>query len=110
VVGPIQLNASTGQIDLQLNPTNSEVDLTELSGLDAHGDTLDPSQEVTTDEMWIHVPADPATGGINISAESTEYGYTGRLITPDPDAQRRFQNIVVVEQPSHQATSKTELQ
>ena len=109
VLGPIQLNASTSQIDLELNPTNSEVDLTELSVLDANGDTLDTSQEVTTDEMWIHVPADTATGGINISAESTEYGYTGRLITPEPDAQRRFQTIVVVDQTSHQATSELEL-
>src|SRR5699024_10791562 len=66
-LGPIQLNASTSQIDLELNPTNSEVDLTELSVLDANGDTLDTSQEVTTDEMWIHVPAETATGGINIS-------------------------------------------
>ena len=82
VLGPIQLNASTSQIDLELNPTNSEVDLTELSVLDANGDTLDTSQEVTTDEMWIHVPAEPPQVA-SILRESTEYGYTGRLITPN---------------------------
>ena len=109
VLGPIQLNASTSQIDLELSTTTSEVDLAELSILDANGDALDISKEITTEEMWIHVPAETATGGINISAESTEYGYTGRLITPEPDAQRRFQTIVVVDQTSHQATSELEL-
>src|SRR5699024_12384910 len=67
VLGPIQLNASTSQIDLELNTTNSEVDLTELSVLDANGDTLDTSQEVTNDERWRHVPDATDTGGINHS-------------------------------------------
>ena len=109
VIGPIQLNASTHQVDLELSTSTADVDLAELSIVDANGETLDTSQEVTTDEIWIHVPAETATGGITISAESTEYGYTGRLITPEPDAQRRFQTIVVVDQTSHQATSELEL-
>lgn len=109
IFGPIQLNSSTSQIDLEFSPTNSEIDVEEVSILDATGNALDLNQAVTTEEVWIHVPAQTATGGITISAESTEFGYTGRLITPEPDDQRRFQTIVVVDQTSHQATSELEL-
>src|SRR5699024_1427857 len=58
---------------------------------------------------WVHVPAEIETGGVEIAAESTEFGYTGRLITPEPDQQRRFQTIVMVDETSHQDSSRLEL-
>ena len=55
------------------------------------------------------VPADTASGGVQLSAESTEYGYTGRLIIPEPAPDRRFQTIVVVDQISNIATTELAL-
>ena len=108
VFGPVALNASTNSVDLEIHTTDAAVDMADLSVFDADGEVVEPSQPVTTDELWLHVPADTETGGVHIAAESTEYGYTGRLITPEPDAQRRFQTIVVVDQTAH--NDSTELQ
>ncbi|GAA2040313.1 hypothetical protein GCM10009720_20980 [Yaniella flava] len=109
VFGPVELNASTDSVGLDINTIDDAVDMEDLSILDADGELLEPSQPVTTDELWLHVPADTETGGVHIAAESTEFGYTGRLITPEPDAQRRFQTIVVVDQTSHQDSTELQL-
>ncbi|MDN6498827.1 MAG: hypothetical protein L0K44_03595 [Yaniella sp.] len=77
--------------------------------LDATGNEVDTSQPVRAEELWVHVPGDTETGGVHISAESTDFGYTGRLITPEPDAQRRFQTIVMVDATTDQADTELEL-
>lgn len=109
VLGPIELNASTDQVDLELTSTNAAVEVTDFTILDAAGKELDTSQPVRAEELWVHVSGDTETGGVHISAESTDFGYTGRLITPEPDAQRRFQTIVMVDETTDQADTELEL-
>ena len=109
ILGPIALNASTEQVDLELTSTNAAVEIANLTMLDATGNEVDTSQPVRAEELWVHVPAVTETGGLHIAAESTDFGYTGRLITPEPDAQRRFQTIVMVDETSHQAATELEL-
>lgn len=109
VLGPIELNASTDQVDLELTSTNAAVEVTDFTILDAAGKELDTSQPVRAEELWVHVPGDTETGGVHLSAESTDFGYTGRLITPEPDAQRRFQTIVMVDETTDQADTVLEL-
>lgn len=109
VLGPIALNASSEDVDLELRAMNAEVELEELSVMDASGELVDMSQPVSAEELWLHVPAEMETGGIELAAESSEYGYTGRLITPEPDNQRRFQTIVMVDSTSDQAATSLEL-
>src|SRR5699024_10467441 len=109
ILGPIALNASTEQVDLELTSTSRGVEIVNLTMLDATGNEVDTSQPVRAEERWEHVPAVTETGGLHIAAESTEFGYTARLINPEPDAQRRFQTIVMVDETSHQAATELEL-
>lgn len=109
VFGPILLNASADEVDLEIDATDPAVELDELAILDTAGNPVDTDQSVSAEEIWVHVPAEIETGGVEIAAESTEFGYTGRLITPEPDQQRRFQTIVMVDETSHQDSSTLEL-
>lgn len=109
VLGPISLNASTDEVDVELSSSEAEIELEALTILDADGNVVDTNQPVSTEEIWLHVPAETETGGVELAAESTEYGYTGRLITPEADDQRRFQTIVMVDQTSDQASTALEL-
>lgn len=109
ILGPVALNASTEEVDLELTSSNAAVEIADLTMLDAAGEEIDTDQPVHAEELWLHVPADTETGGVQITAESTDFGYTGRLITPEPDDQRRFQTIVMVDETTHQATTELEL-
>ena len=109
LLGPVALNASTEAVDLELTSSNSAVEIADITMVDAAGDVVDTSQPVHAEELWIHVPADTETGGVQITAESTDFGYTGRLITPEADDQQRFQTIVMVDETTHQATTELEL-
>lgn len=109
VFGPVLLDASADQVDLDISATGPDASVEELSILDATGSTIDVAEPVNADEIWVHVPAETETGGVEITAESTEFGYTGRLITPEPDEQRRFQTIVMVDETTHQASTSIEL-
>lgn len=109
ILGPIEVNASAEQIDLELTPTKAEVEISALTMLDTAGVELDISQPVDAQELWVHVPAETETGGVHIAAESSDFGYTGRLIIPEPDDQRRFQTIVMVDETTHQAATELEL-
>lgn len=106
--GPIRLNASTPEVDLRVNSVEEAVH-EQLSVLDAEGGPVDINQSVHADELWIHVPAEVESGSVQLTAESVEYGYTGRLIIPEPDGQRRFQTIVVVDQATDHASTEIEL-
>ncbi|GAA4476086.1 hypothetical protein GCM10023190_12870 [Enteractinococcus fodinae] len=108
LLGPIRLNASTPEVDLSVHSAEEGVH-EQLSVLDAEGEPVDMNQSVHADELWIHVPAEVETGSVQLTAESVEYGYTGRLIIPEPDGQRRFQTIVVVDQATDHAATEIEL-
>lgn len=109
VLGPIMLNASTPEVDLQLELINTDVTRAHISLLDASGEAIDETQPVSAEQLWVHVPAQTPTGQLRIAAEVTEYGYTGKLVIPESDPDRSFQTIVVVDQTSDLASTELEL-
>lgn len=106
--GPIQLNASTPAIELAMDSDN-EIVHEQISVFDANAEPVDINRSVDVEELWVHVPAELETGSVHLTAESVEYGYTGRLIIPEPDGQRRYQTIVVVDQATDHASTEIEL-
>ena len=109
LLGPVTVKSSSDHVSLRLDTTNLAVSPEELTLLDAQGQAIDTTKPIGVQELWVLVPADTASGGVQLSAESTEYGYTGRLIIPEPAADRRFQTIVVVDQISNIATTELAL-
>jgi len=109
IFGPILLNASTSEVELTVQSTDTGAAEERLNILNNDGEPVDLKEPITAEEIWVHVPAEVPTGGVRLMAESTEYGYTGRLIIPEPDGQRRFQTIVVVDQATDTATTELEL-
>lgn len=107
--GPIMLNSSSPEVDLEMRLDGSETQLDQITMVDRHGEIINLDQAVTAEEIWVHVPAEMETGTVQLAAESVEYGYTGRLIIPEPDGQRRFQTIVVVDQATDSASSEIDL-
>ena len=109
IFGPIMLNSSTHEVDLEMRPDGATMQTDGITVLDSNGDIIDLDQAVSAEEVWVHVPAELETGTVQLAAESVEYGYTGRLIIPEPDGQRRFQTIVVVDQTSDSASTEIDL-
>lgn len=109
VFGPILLNASTDEVELAMRPIDARVEADQITVVTSEGEPLDLAEPVSAEEVWVHVPADLETGAVRLAAESVEYGYTGRLIIPEPDGQRRFQTIVVVDQTTDSAATELEL-
>ena len=109
IFGPIMLNSSTREVDLEMRLDGSEALIDQITMWDSHGEIIDLAHSVTAEEIWVQVPAALETGTVQVAAESVEYGYTGRLIIPEPDGQRRLQTIVVVDQASDSASSEIDL-
>lgn len=107
ILGPVAINSSSGQVDLRLEPTAPVIAIEEITLFDALGQIIEVTSPVVAENLWVHIPADMPSGGVNVTAESVEYGYTGRLIIPEPAPDRRFQTIVVVDQTA--VTASTEL-
>ena len=108
VFGPILLNSSSQEVDLDLTTSEQDTALDALVLMDETGEAIDLDQAVSAEQLWIHVPGDVESGTVELSAQSIEYGYTGRLIIPEPDGQRRFQTIVVVDETKTQAATEIE--
>ncbi|HJF15400.1 MAG TPA: thioester domain-containing protein [Enteractinococcus helveticum] len=104
ILGPVIINSSSDYVNLQLE-TTTDVSQYDVTLLDPQGQRIDVTTPVAVEELWVHVPADVRSGSVQLIAESTEYGYTGRLIIPEPAPDRRFQTIVVVDQTSDSATT-----
>lgn len=109
ILGPVTISSSSEHIDLHLETTNPDISLDDVTLFDPHGHSIDVTTPVAAEELWVHVPADAVSGGVQLAAESTEYGYTGRLIIPEPAPDRRFQTIVVVDQTSDVAATELTL-
>jgi len=107
--GPIQLNASSDDVELAMRPSEASVESDQITIVTSEGEPLNLAEPVSAEEVWVHVPAHLETGSVRLTAESVEYGYTGRLIIPEPDGQRRFQTIVVVDQTTDSAATELEL-
>ncbi len=106
LLGPVIINSSSAQVDLHLESTDPAVSTDEITLFDVQGQVLDPLTPVEVPELWVHVPAETASGELHIAAESTEHSYTGKLIIPEPAPDRRFQTIVVVEQTPNIASTE----
>ena len=109
VFGPILLNTSSDDVELAVHPSDDEIPIEDLVVMDPTGQVVDLDQAVSANELWVQIPAEMESGSVELSAESIEFGYTGRLIIPEPDNQRRFQTIVVVDQTTSQAATEIEL-
>lgn len=109
VFGPIELNASAAEVELDLHPVDRDLPQDQMNILDGAGQPVDIDEPVSVDELWVHIPAELESGAARLTAASVEYGYTGRLIIPEPDGQRRFQTIVVVDQATDHASTEIEL-
>src|SRR5699024_6151800 len=109
IFGPILLNASSDDVELAVHPSDDEIPIEDLVVMDPTGQVVDLDQAVSANELWVQVPAEMESGSVELSAGSIEFGYTGRLIIPEPDDQRRFQTIVVVDQTTSQAATEIEL-
>lgn len=104
ILGPVIINSSSEHVNLHLE-TTADISPDDVTLLDPQGQRIDVTTPVAVEELWVHVPADATSGSVQLAAESTEYGYTGRLIIPEPAPDRRFQTIVVVDQTSDSATT-----
>lgn len=110
ILGPVVVNSSSEQVDLRLEATTPAVSPEDVTLFDAQGQVIDLTAPVLADEFWVHIPAETASGAIRLAAESVEYGYTGKLIIPEPAPDRRFQTIVVVDQTTDTASSELAMQ
>lgn len=110
LLGPVKITSTADQVELRLEGSDPTIQLDQLTVLDNQGQIVDLTAPVAAEEIWLHVPADTPSGSVHIAAETIEYGYTGRLIIPDPTPDRRYQTMVVVDQTVDTATAAFEMQ